>query len=128
VSGASAARVFAVCAALAGALAVVAGAFGAHALKAQLPVERLAVYDTAVRFQMFSVVGLFAAAWLQARQPQRSAVVAGACLLAALLLFCGSLYVIAFTGWRGLAMLAPLGGLAAIAGWLLLAHAAWQLR
>jgi uncharacterized membrane protein YgdD (TMEM256/DUF423 family) len=106
----------------------VAGAFGAHALETRLPVERRAVYDTAVRFQMFSVVGLFAAAWLQARQPLRSAVAAGACLLAALLLFCGSLYVIALTGWRGIAIAAPLGGLTAIAGWLLLVRAAWQLR
>jgi uncharacterized membrane protein YgdD (TMEM256/DUF423 family) len=106
----------------------VAGAFGAHALETRLPVERRAVYDTAVRFQMFSVVGLFAAAWLQARQPLRSAVAAGACLLAALLLFCGSLYVIALTGWRGIAIAAPLGGLTEIAGWLLLVRAAWQLR
>ena len=121
-------RFFALCGALAGALTVMAGAFGAHALKARLTAEQLATYETAVRFQMLFVVGLFAAAWLHGRQPSRVTVAAGLCQLVGMLCFCGALYVLALTVPRHAAVFAPLGGLTAIVGWLLLAYAAWRLR
>ena len=121
-------RLFALCGALAGALAVIAGAFGSHALKGRMTAEQLATYDIAVRFQMLFVVGLFAAAWLHGRQPSRVTVAAGVCQLVGMLCFCGALYVLALTVPRHAAVFAPIGGLMAIVGWLLLAWAAWRLR
>jgi len=121
-------RLFALCGALAGALTVIAGAFGAHALRGRLTVEQLANYDVAVRFQMLFVVGLFAAAWLHGRQPGRVTIAAGLCQLVGMIFFCGALYTLALTVPRHAAVFAPLGGLAAIVGWLLLAWAAIRLR
>jgi uncharacterized membrane protein YgdD (TMEM256/DUF423 family) len=121
-------RFFAFCGALAGALTVVAGAFGSHALKSRLTPEQMANYDTAVRFQMLFVVGLFAAAWLHGRQPSRVTIAAGLCQLVGMVCFCGALYVIALTVPRHAAVFAPIGGLTAIVGWLLLAWAALRLR
>ena len=121
-------RLFALCGALAGALTVVAGAFGSHALKARLTPEQLAIYDTAVRFQMLFVVGLFAAAWLHGRQPSRATIAAGLCQLVGMLFFCGARYTLALTVPRHAAVFAPLGGLVAIVGWVLLGWAALRLR
>ena len=121
-------RLFAFCGALSGALTVVAGAFGSHALKGRMTPEQLAIYDTAVRFQMLFVVGLFAAAWLHGRQPTRVTIAGGLCQLVGMLCFCGALYTLALTVPRHAAVFAPLGGLTAIVGWVLLAWAAWRLR
>jgi uncharacterized membrane protein YgdD (TMEM256/DUF423 family) len=106
-----------------GALAVAAGAFGAHALKARLGADLLAVFETAARYQMFHALALLAAAWAASRWPGWRARVAGLCFAAGTLLFCGSLYALALGGARALGAVAPFGGALFIAGWLLLATA-----
>jgi len=121
-------RLFAVIGAVSGFIAVAAGAFGAHALKARLSPELLAVFDTAVRYQMFHVVGLFACAWLLARARSRAAVFAGLSFVAGTLLFSGSLYVLALTGVRGIGAITPVGGVLLLAGWVQLAWAAARSR
>jgi len=103
------------------ALAVAAGAFGAHALKAFLNTDQLAIYDTAVRYLIFHGLGLFAAAWAADRCTSRLATLSGGLFIVGTLLFSGSLFLIAITGWRGLGFLTPIGGLAFITGWLCLA-------
>jgi uncharacterized membrane protein YgdD (TMEM256/DUF423 family) len=114
-------QLFALVGALSGAVAVAAGAFGAHALHARLAPELLTVFETAVRYQMFHVVGLFAAAWAAGHWPGAAVRAGGACFLLGTLVFCGSLYALALTGTRGLGAITPFGGLLFIAGWLLLA-------
>lgn len=114
-------QLFALLGAVSGALAVGAGAFGAHALKARLEPELLAVFDTAVRYQMFHVVGLLAAAWAAGHWPGAAVRAGGACFALGTLVFCGSLYALALTGVRGLGAVTPFGGLLFVAGWLLLA-------
>ena len=109
--------------AVVGALAVAAGAFGAHALKTRLAPDLLAVYDTAARYQLAHALALLAAAWAAARWPGRRANAAGACFALGTLLFCGSLYLLSLAGWRWMGALAPVGGVLLIAGWLLLAAA-----
>lgn len=119
------ARLFIALGAMLAALAVVLGAFGAHALKTRLPPDLLEVYHTAVQYHFWHALGLLAvglalrqvpdAAWLRA---------AGWLLTAGVVLFCGSLYLLAFTGARWLGAVTPLGGVAFILGWLALAVAA----
>lgn len=120
------ARFFLLLAALAGALAVMTGAFGAHALKARLTPDLLAVWQTAVQYHFWHALALGLIGLLTQQLPDSRALrVAGWLMVAGLPLFSGSLYVLALSGLRGLGAITPLGGLAFIAGWLLLA---WALR
>lgn len=104
-------------------LGVVLGAFGAHALQATLAASgRLDTYETAVRYQFYHAFALLAAGLLLYLFPAagRWFSYSGWAFLAGTLLFCGSLYGICFTGVRALGAVAPLGGAAFVAGWLLL--------
>jgi uncharacterized membrane protein YgdD (TMEM256/DUF423 family) len=109
---------------VAGFLGVALGAFGSHALKTRLPPELLAVFETGVRYQMYHVVALFAAAWGLARWGHRLFAVAGGLFLAGILIFSGSLYTLALSGERAWGAITPVGGLAFLAGWLCLAWSA----
>ena len=102
---------------------VAAGAFGAHALRARIPFDRLAVFETAVRYQLVHALALFACAWVLQSWPSRLARAAGACLAAGIVLFSGSLYGLALLGEPRLGLLTPIGGLGFLAGWTLLAAA-----
>jgi len=110
--------------ALSAAVAVGTGAFAAHGLKARLTPEALAVFETGARYQMYAALGLMGAAWAAARFASPLAAWGGWLLLAGTVLFSGSLYALALTGVRGLGAVTPLGGVAFIAGWVLLAVAA----
>jgi uncharacterized membrane protein YgdD (TMEM256/DUF423 family) len=103
---------------------VALGAFGSHALKTSLTPELLAVFETGVRYQMYHVVALLAAAWGLARWQHRLFAVAGGLFLAGILIFSGSLYTLALTGARAWGAVTPVGGLAFLAGWLCLAWGA----
>jgi uncharacterized membrane protein YgdD (TMEM256/DUF423 family) len=117
------------CAGIAGFLGVALGAFGAHALKARLSPEMLAVFETGVRYQMYHVFAILAAAWAWNRWNTRLFVVAGALFVAGIVVFSGSLYLLALTDIRVLGAITPLGGLAFLAGWLCLTWgAASRLR
>lgn len=109
-------------------LAVGAGAFGAHALRARLDPGMLLVFETGARYQMYHALGLLAVAWAVAQWPGRLATAAGWCFVAGTLLFSGSLYAMALTGERALGAITPLGGIAFLAGWLCLALAARRER
>lgn len=100
-----------------GALAVGCGAFGAHALKSRLNPDLLAIYQTATLYHLVHAVALFALA-LFARSTGTSIAWPASLFLAGILLFSGSLYLLAVTGFRQLGMITPLGGLCFIAGWL----------
>jgi len=107
--------------------AVALGAFGAHALKAKLATEQMAVYQTAVQYHFWHALGLLAVAILLLQKPGSGALIAAAWLLAAgIVLFCGSLYLLALTGARGLGAVTPIGGVAFLAAWAALAWAAWR--
>jgi len=119
-------RLFAIFGAASGFIAVAAGAFGAHALKARLSPDMLAVFDTAARYQMFHALALLAAAWAVSRWPGRAATLSGWCFIGGTALFSGSLYLLVFTGVRGFGAITPFGGVLFLAGWLLLGVAAWR--
>lgn len=105
-------------------LGVAAGAFGAHALKSRLTPDMLAVFEVAVRYQLVHALALLAVAWAITRWPGRAALYAGALFIAGIVLFSGSLYLLALTGERSLGAITPFGGVAFLAGWACLAWAA----
>lgn len=101
-------------------VAVAAGAFGAHALRAQLTPESLTVFETGARYQMYHALALLAVAWAVARWPGPLPVWAGRLFVAGTVLFSGSLYILALTGIRWWGAVTPLGGAAFLAGWICL--------
>jgi uncharacterized membrane protein YgdD (TMEM256/DUF423 family) len=105
-------------------IAVAAGAFGAHGLRARLTPDLLAVFETGARYQMYHAFGLMAAAWAVTRWPGPWPVRAGWLFLVGTLLFSGSLYALALSGLRWLGAVTPLGGAAFLAGWACLLLAA----
>jgi uncharacterized membrane protein YgdD (TMEM256/DUF423 family) len=108
-------------------VAVGAGAFGAHALRVRLDVNALAIWQTAVDYHFWHALGLLAVGVLLGQRPDSRALRASAWLLAAgVLLFSGSLYVLALTGIRAIGAVAPAGGVAFFGGWAALAWAAWR--
>ncbi len=120
-------KTFLLAGSLAAALAVVLGAFGAHALKARLGADLLAVWRTAVEYHFYHALALLAVGLLLMHFPGSAAVRwAGVLFAAGVLVFSGSLYLLALSGLRWLGAVTPLGGLAFIAGWLLLAWGIWR--
>jgi uncharacterized membrane protein YgdD (TMEM256/DUF423 family) len=117
-------RRFLFLASLAGGLAVILGAFGAHGLKGTLDPAHLEVFDVAVRYHMYHALALLGLAALLSRRPADTLLhAAGWLFLAGMVLFSGSLYLLTLTGIRALGMITPVGGLALIAGWLSMALA-----
>ena len=112
-------------ASIAGGLAVILGAFGAHSLKGRLDPAHMEVFDVAVRYHMYHALALLGlAALLSSRPADRFLHAAGWLFLAGMVLFSGSLYLLTLTGLHALGMITPVGGLAFIAGWLSLTLAA----
>ena len=107
--------------AIAMAFGVALGAFGAHGLRDRLAPDLLAVYETGVRYHLVHALGLCVAAWLAGEDQTRSARLAGVLLVVGILLFSGSLYVLALTGVRAFGAVTPLGGIAWLAAWILIA-------
>ena len=102
-------------------LGVVLGAFGAHALAGRLSSDMLAVFETGVRYHFIHAIGLLAVAWAASRWPSGLVGVSGWLFVAGIVIFSGSLYLLALTGARWLGAITPIGGLCMIAGWLALA-------
>jgi uncharacterized membrane protein YgdD (TMEM256/DUF423 family) len=121
------AKLFVGLGACSGLLAVVFGAFGAHALRARLDAHLMGVFETAVQYHMYHSLALVAAGLLAIVSPDLPLLRnAGLLFLTGVVLFSGSLYLLALTGQRWLGAVTPLGGLAFVAGWACLAVAAWQ--
>ena len=114
-------RMFAISGALTAAVAVSLGAFGAHALKARLSSADLETFEIGVRYQMYHALALFVVAWAVSRWPSGIVNAAGWLFILGIAVFSGSLYVLVLTGQRWLGAVTPLGGLALIVGWVLLA-------
>ncbi len=120
-------RVFLAAGAISGGLAVAAGAFGAHALRARLPPDLLAVFQTGAQYQLAHALALLACGWMVGRAPGAAAALAGWLFLAGTVLFSGSLYALALSGIRALGAITPFGGVAFLVGWAALAWAALRM-
>lgn len=108
------------------ALATACGAFGAHALRASLAPERLALWETAVRYQFFQALGLLGVGLAMRTLDGSLLRTAALLIIIGIVLFSGSLYGLALGAPRLLGVLTPAGGLAWIGGWLLFAYGAWR--
>lgn len=110
-----------------GAIAVVFGAFGAHALKSRVPAKALEVFETGVRYQFYHVFALALAGILYQFFPNKYTYWSGYCFAGGMVLFCGSLYLLTYasatnnTAFKWVGPITPLGGLLFITGWILLA-------
>jgi uncharacterized membrane protein YgdD (TMEM256/DUF423 family) len=120
-------RTFFIIGSLLGALSVALGAFGAHALRDRIEASLLANYQTGVSYMFYHALALFVVVVALTRWPgSNQPVWAGWLFVVGIVFFSGSLFVMAFTGQRWLGAITPIGGVAFIAGWLLLAWGAWQ--
>ncbi len=109
-----------------GMLGVALGAFGAHAVKDSVSPDDYDTYKIAAQYHMMHALALFAVAFAAERWPGRAASFAGWSFTAGILLFSGSLYVVATAGLNLLGAVTPLGGVAFLAGWGALAWLAWS--
>lgn len=105
---------------------VAAGAFGAHGLRQVVSPDMLAVWQTAVLYQMVHGLGLLALAALQGRLAAGAACWAGRFMAAGILIFSGSLYVLVLSGIKVLGAITPIGGVCFIVAWAMVALAAWR--
>src|SRR3979490_1110710 len=105
-------RTFVLIGAALGFLGVAFGAFGAHALRGRLSPEMLAVFETGVRYQMYHALAIIATGLIVARMGGGLIAAAGWLCPAGIVLFSGSLYLLAFTGVGMLGAVTPLGGVA----------------
>jgi uncharacterized membrane protein YgdD (TMEM256/DUF423 family) len=120
-------RTFLLIGALSGFIGVAAGAFGAHALRNRLSPEMLAVFETGVRYQLYHTFAVLFVAVAAARFDGWLVRGAGWSFTAGIVLFSGSLYALAFSGVTTLGAITPIGGLAFLVGWGLLAAVALAL-
>ncbi|GAA0356232.1 DUF423 domain-containing protein [Bowmanella denitrificans] len=103
---------------------VMLGAFAAHGLKGKLENQLLAAFQTGVQYQLWHTLALILLVLLYRQQPQPLLQWAAISMCSGVVLFSGSLYLLAITGMKWLGPITPLGGLAMILGWLLLLIAA----
>lgn len=120
-------KTFGIIAALYGALAVILGAFGAHALKEKLDAYQLEIFNKGVQYQFYHVIALFAVVFLAEKIQPKTLTFAGWFFSVGILFFSGSLYLLATRSLMGtdaltpiLGPVTPLGGLCFIIGWTLL--------
>jgi len=108
-------------------LGVLVGAFGAHALPAEITGKRLDAFHTGSQYQMYHALGLILIGLcIERLGDSKNVRTAGWLLFAGILFFSGSLYAYSLSGNKAFGMLAPVGGTSFMVGWLLLAAAAWK--
>ncbi|MEQ1855286.1 MAG: DUF423 domain-containing protein [Longimicrobiales bacterium] len=108
------------------ALGVGLGAFAAHGLRSILNEADLDTFEVGVRYQMYHAFALLAVAWAIERWGSQTAVMAGWAFVVGIVVFSGSLYMLVLTGPRWLGAITPIGGVAFLVGWLLLAWTAFR--
>lgn len=107
-------------------LAVILGAFGAHALKGSLSAKDLGVFETGVRYQMYHGLGLIGLGLINSRLESALFTYSGITMIAGIFLFSGSLYLLSALGMRYLGIVTPIGGVFFIASWILLIIASFK--
>ena len=104
------------------ALSVLLGAFGAHGLKNRLSIEDLAIFETAVRYQMYHALGILLMGLASIDLTEKLVSTPAYFLILGMIVFSGSLFLLVFTNLRWFGAITPIGGLCLIIGWLLFAY------
>ena len=115
-------------AAINGALAVASGAFAAHGLQGRIDAQALQVFETGARYHMYHALAIGLCAFAMRDSEAMPATSAAGFFLGGILLFSGSLYLLALTGARMLGLITPFGGVCFLIGWGFLAFAATRLK
>ncbi|MBA3755093.1 MAG: DUF423 domain-containing protein [Nitrosomonas sp.] len=103
------------------------GAFGAHGLKKMLSADMLAVYQTGIQYHFYHAFGILIIGLLLLHFPKSRLIpISGWLMLAGIVLFSLSLYILSLTEIRGLGMITPFGGVSFLSAWALLAYAIWK--
>ena len=103
------------------------GAFGAHGLKKMLSADMLAVYQTGIQYHFYHAFGILIIGLLLLHSPKSRLIpISGWLMLAGIVLFSLSLYVLSLTGIRALGMITPFGGVSFLSAWALLVYAIWK--
>jgi len=122
-------RSFIVAAGVSGSIAVLLGAFAAHSLKAVLTEDNLRVFHTGVEYQFYHTFALLGVGLLSEKVPGKLLAAAGALFVAGIILFSGSLYLLAASeSFQWMGAVTPIGGLCFIAGWICLALSVFRSR
>jgi uncharacterized membrane protein YgdD (TMEM256/DUF423 family) len=108
------------------ALAVLLGAFGAHALKKVLSPDMLVIYKTGVEYQFYHALGLLLIGLIGFHIESKYLRWSGLFISIGIIIFSGSLYVLTLSGIKALGAITPIGGLSFVAGWIFLAIAFWK--
>ena len=120
-------KLFILLAAINGFLAVSLGAFAAHGLTSRLSEQMLATFQTGVQYHMYHALALLGIGALSLHYQESTLLKnSGLLLLAGMVVFSGSLYVLALSGIRWLGAVTPIGGVAFLVGWVMLAWFAWS--
>jgi uncharacterized membrane protein YgdD (TMEM256/DUF423 family) len=112
--------------AISGFFGVALGAFGAHALKNSLSEYALSVYQTAVQYQLIHALALVALGIWASLNPSAETQLAGWAFTFGILIFSGSLYILAVTNLKFLGAITPIGGVLFLLGWITFAFLAWK--
>jgi uncharacterized membrane protein YgdD (TMEM256/DUF423 family) len=129
VSAAAGAKLLLILGAVNALLCVMLGAFGAHALRARLPDDLLAAWNTGVQYHFYHALGLLLIGLIALQWPQSGLIRAsGWVMLAGIVLFSGSLYLLGLTNVRWLGAITPFGGIAFIAAWAMLCIAIIKIQ
>lgn len=103
------------------------GAFGAHGLKKILSADMLAVYQTGIQYHFYHAFGILIIGLLLLHFPRSRLIpISGWLMMAGIVLFSLSLYILSLTGIRGLGMITPFGGVSFLGAWTLLIYAIWK--
>ncbi|GAB1542044.1 DUF423 domain-containing protein [Scytonema sp. NUACC21] len=123
-------QIFLTIAAILGGLSVALGAFASHGLREKLSERSLEIFEIGTHYQMYHALALLAVTLLLAQNesPSPALVASGWLFIIGIAIFSGSLYALSLSGVKLLGAIAPLGGVAFIAGWGALAFAAWHLK
>jgi uncharacterized membrane protein YgdD (TMEM256/DUF423 family) len=119
-------RAWLICGAINAFISVAAGAFAAHGLKSTLSPYSLDVFHKGAQYQMYHALALLVVAWLARDSASPWVDGAGYAFTVGIVLFSGSLYVLALTGVTALGAITPFGGVGFLAGWVMLAIAGWK--
>lgn len=121
------AKTFLIIAAISGLLAVMIGAFGAHGLKGRITTDLMAIFQTGVQYHFYHALALLLVGIMMLQFPQVTLLkLSGWLLVAGMVIFSGSLYVMALTDIKWLGAITPIGGVAFIVGWLTMAIAIYN--